>query len=279
VTVFSIRDLPDAIEAYRRDGFVSFDDVIDHETLRALRSAFDESVADGRIAVDPSGVANNNDAVLLHDAFMELLQHQGIVAIAESLVGKFAELQHSKFFNKPGASTGEVKWHQDFPFFPHTNFDLHAIGIHFDDEAEGSGSVEVIEGSHHWGPLSHVSDDDFMYACTDERFNMNGHKPVSLQGPAGFVTVHDSRLMHASPPKSIAGNRRVLYLQVRAADCVQLAGVVWRCAGIPFGERNTGARFARLEGGIFELRGQLGKLVDLFGQLAPTHSSGGSISE
>ena len=34
--------------------------------------------------------------------------------------------------------SGLINWHQDYPFFPHTNFDLLAFGIHLDDEDENS---------------------------------------------------------------------------------------------------------------------------------------------
>ena len=55
------------------------------------------------------------------------------------------ELQHMKINSKSKSNqSGGIKkeTHQDYPFFPHTNFDLLAITISLDELTEHSGCLE-----------------------------------------------------------------------------------------------------------------------------------------
>ncbi len=198
------------------------------------RDAFDEAVASGEICVDGDGIQNLNDAIFRHPQFEALARDRRICELVQAALGAPIELQHSKFLNKPlrDRGGGKVKWHQDFAFFPHTNTDLLAVGVHLDEETSSSGPVRAIPGSHRWGALSHCRGDDFVYECTAE-FAWEAAEFVELTGPAGQVTLHHCLTMHDSQAKLADGPRRVLYLQYRAQDAVQLAGVVWRCTGMP----------------------------------------------
>jgi ectoine hydroxylase-related dioxygenase (phytanoyl-CoA dioxygenase family) len=40
-----------------------------------------------------------------------------------------------------------VEWHQDFAFHPHTNDDVFALGIYFDDATLDNGCMLMIPGS------------------------------------------------------------------------------------------------------------------------------------
>lgn len=254
---------------YDENGFLSFPDLLEADEIERLRAAFDECVADGRIRVDAEEIVNTNDAILLHPAFEGFCRDPRVIAVATALLGPDVELQHSKFINKPGQDTGkgEIKWHQDFPFFPHTNTDLLALAVHLDEEDETSGSVVVIPGSHTWGVLSHVRDGEFVYECTAP-VDYDAHPQKLLTGPAGHVTVHHGLILHASARKTATRPRRVMYLQMRPVDAIQLSGVIWRCTGTLLSGRRTGlARFP--DGSTLENRGVNGRLFDQFGLLAP----------
>jgi len=259
------------VARFRRDGFVSIPDLLGPHDLEILRAAFDEAVASGDIEVDGPSIHNLNDAIYRHPTFEATAKDPRICKIVEAVLGVPIELQHSKFMNKPEIDDGQghVKWHQDFAFFPHTNADLAAVGIHLDAEDSSSGPVRVISGSHQWGPLSHCRDGEFVYECTEER-PWHVYPSEELVGPAGHVTIHHCLAMHCSSAKSTRGPRRVLYLQYRAQDAVQMAGVVWRCTGYSVADVAPIKGMARFfDGTRVELRGVGSRIYDPTGQLAP----------
>ena len=59
---------------------------------------------------------------------MDLVHHPQILDAVENLIGPNIQLHHTKLNLKPPASRqARFEWHQDYPFFPHTNYDLVAV--------------------------------------------------------------------------------------------------------------------------------------------------------
>src|SRR5947209_20513489 len=97
----------------------------------------------------------------------------------------------------PTIGAGEVGWHQDFPFFPHTNFDLLACMFLLDDATPDNGCMRVIPGSHHLGPVPHEEDGRFRGHVTERRY-VDDSQAVDLAIWAGSMTIHHWRTLHAS---------------------------------------------------------------------------------
>ena len=269
---FAPEQIDEAHAYFEENGFVGFRDLLPAGLLQRLRAGVEQAVAEGRLTVGEAEMANNNDCVFAHPAIDEAVRHPLIVQAAERLIGQPIELQHSKFNAKPvnDLGGGEVRWHQDYPFYPHSNFDLISCGIHLDDEDEDAGPLRMINGSHNWGPQSHVREDgSFAYECTG-RDDLDRCPSTLLMAPAGTLSFHHALTMHTSAPKRRPGHRRVVIFQYRAMDAVQLAGAVWRCHGMQVADREPGPRYARFtDGRRVELRGMGGRLLDLTGQFAP----------
>lgn len=267
---FSERD--DAAAFFHEHGFVGFTDLVTPEELAALRGAYDDLVADGTVDVS-KGMIGLKGAMLMHPEFDRFVRRSDIVAFVEGLVGRLVEIQHSKLNGKPLKDSGEgrIAWHQDYPFFPHTNHDLVAVGIHLDDEDRDEGPLLVVPGSHRAGPLSHVGPDgEFAYEVTDALPDDAEDRAVMMTGTAGQVTVHHCLTLHRSEPKRSDGQRRILITQYRARDAVQLAGVLWEETGLTVGGDDDGLRTARFtDGTVVDLRGRGGRLYDRYGKLAP----------
>ncbi|HWM09387.1 MAG TPA: phytanoyl-CoA dioxygenase family protein [Solirubrobacteraceae bacterium] len=268
---FGSAERDDATAFFHEHGFVGFTDLVTPEELAALRRAYDELVADGTLDVS-QGLIVQNGAMLMHPEFDRLVRRPDIVAFVEGLVeGRPIEVQHTKLNCKPLNDSGEGKiaWHQDYPFYPHTNYDLVAVGIHLDDEGPDEGPVRVVPGTHRAGPMSHVHPDGaFAYEMT-EPLPEGADEGVLMTGPAGQVTVHHCLTLHTSEPKRSANLRRILITQYRARDAAQLAGVMWDDWGTPVGD-GDGPRTARFpDGTVIELRGKGGRLFDNYGKLAP----------
>src|SRR5438093_831034 len=94
----------------------------------------------------------------------------------------------------PTIGGGEVGWHQDFPFFPHTNYDLLACMFLLDDATPENGCLRMIPGSHQRGPVDHY---DAHGKFTGRATNPQDWEPDERAGnvadlvvPAGSMTVH-----------------------------------------------------------------------------------------
>lgn len=269
---FSPAAMDEAARYFRANGFVGFRDLLPAATVDAIRAGVEEAVEAGRLTIGEEEMANNNDCIYAHPAIEAAVSDPRIVRTAERLIGVPIELQHAKFNAKPAQNVGggTVHWHQDFPFYPHTNFDMLTCIIHLDDEDEAAGPVRMINGSHEWGPQSHVNEDGvFAYGYAGDE-DLDAKPSTLLTGPAGTVSFHHVLTMHGSAPKTRPGPRRLVIFQYRALDAVQLAGVVWRCNGLQVRGEDPGPRFARFADGLrVELRGVGGRLVDVGGTLGP----------
>ena len=91
----------------------------------------------------------------------------GMIAdVSADLLGPDVTFHHSKLnFKWPMKSqTNAVGWHQDIPFYPHTNYNVLAIGTYLTDTSEEDGPVQVIQGSHN----------DKLYELFDDNGNWTG---------------------------------------------------------------------------------------------------------
>jgi hypothetical protein len=257
-------------ERLARDGFISISGFCTASEIIDLRAAYLELERDGAIQ-RPQGFASVTDEiVLLHRAFAAMAFGSKLRSFVAAILGSNIELQHAKVVSKPLRDEGEgrFRWHQDFAFLPHTNFDLWAIGIHLDDEGEDSGPVRVIPGSHRCGPLSHCRGGEFAYECT-EKAAIDADRAVSLVGKAGGLTIHHCLLLHGSLAKRTSSHRRIFFMQVRRRDAAQLAGPIWRCSGLAMSPARQPGRARFPDGTSVEVRGERGRLYDPFGRLAP----------
>ena len=218
---------------YHRHGYLILENVLSAAELAELREATDGLREErARVAGDDK-IAAIMDFALLDDAFMRAAHHPKMLAAVTQLIGANLRLQHCKLnWKPPTKGTGEVDWHQDFPFLPHTNFDLLACMILMDDSTPQNGCMRVIPGSHLRGPVDHFTDDGtFARHCTDpadyeddlERGNV-----VDLIAPAGSITIHHCCIIHSSYPNYSDTPRRGLIYQIAAGDSVQLGGQLYK---------------------------------------------------
>ena len=117
----------DQVAFYQRHGYLVLENVLSAAELQDLRAA-SERLRDerARLAGDDRLAVIHNVA-LFDDAFMMAARHPVMLGAVTQLIGENLRLQHCKLNWKPPAKgKGEVHWHQDFPFFPHTNYDLLA---------------------------------------------------------------------------------------------------------------------------------------------------------
>jgi ectoine hydroxylase-related dioxygenase (phytanoyl-CoA dioxygenase family) len=255
--------------AYDELGVVAVTGLLSAQEIAALRAADAEGVASGALAQASDQIPDNDDVIIRQPAFAPWVRDARLLRIVRPILGRGIELQHAKFNAKPTSGGGAVNWHQDFPFYPHTNYDLVSATIYFDDTDATNGAVRFIPGSHKGGVVPHCDEDGtFVYGCVDQAA-CDAQRSIAVEVPAGTVSFHHCLAVHGSGPVTSQRVRRLLIFQYRAEDAVQLAGAVWGCAGMDIAREDPIRRARFPDGTTIILRGRGGRLYDVTGSLKP----------
>ncbi len=240
--------------AFRRDGVLTVENAVSASLLARLRADFATWVEESRAHAAPYGetvdgrprfdiqpghgaehpaLRRVQAPTEISDAYYEAMADSAMTDMVAELIGPDVKLHHTKINSKlPGSST-EVKWHQDFPFTPHTNCDLITALLMVDEVTPENGPLEVQPGSH-LGPLHTLWHDGvFTGAVSPELEAQMTREAVSCQGPAGSVCLMHTRLAHGSAPNRSA-LPRTLFI------CVYSAGDAMPCTPNPVPTRHMG---------------------------------------
>jgi ectoine hydroxylase-related dioxygenase (phytanoyl-CoA dioxygenase family) len=214
---------------YREQGYLNVENVLSAAELDALRAASERLQGERQRLGGENRLAVIHNVPLYDDAFLQTARHPRMLAIVSDLLGPNLRLQHAKLnWKPPTIGAGEVSWHQDFPFFPHTNYGLLACMFLLDDATPENGCMRVIPGSHTRGPADHYdAAGTFTGRCTDPRAyeaDERSGNVVDFVVKAGSMTIHHCLALHASYPNRSSTPRRGLVYQVAAGDAIQLGG-------------------------------------------------------
>ncbi|MGO9334886.1 MAG: phytanoyl-CoA dioxygenase family protein [Acidimicrobiales bacterium] len=254
---------------YEEHGYLLLPGLFDASEVAMLRAALDEVLLDAKgstettekfaITTDIEGkpqVRRVFNPIVHHKAFRDAAHHRGILDVLENLIGPDIQIHHSKLNLKPPSTlAAQFPWHQDYPFFPHTNYDLLAVLIHIDEATEENGCLRIIPGSHKYGPRPHrFAGDGSAYTSSVANLDEVADETrwLSLPCPAGSVEMHHCNMLHSSTANLGKEPRSVLIIQYRAADNVALAGS--RSPGFGTTVRGRDVHRARmLDGSLIEL--------------------------
>lgn len=258
--------------AYEEDGYLVFPELLDVTELAALRSALAEVLRDAEGLTETNdkfsitrtqdggySVRRIFDPIARHQAFHDLVLNPKILDVVENLIGPNIQLHHTKLNLKPRSSReARFEWHQDYPFFPHTNFDLLAVMIFLDDSAQENGCLTVIPGSHKWGPRNHLfaKDGAFSSQLEDKSVLEDRSRWVHVPVPAGGMEVHHCNMLHSSTANLGTRPRSAMVIQYRAADNVALGGNTIQ-AGFGMQVRGVNPYRVRMMAGTFKLPGKI----------------------
>ena len=273
--VFSSDDKEAIKTQYRDKGCVAVYGLLSSDEVDEAIKAVDEAVEKNTLEYYPEqsqATGLNQELYFSNPLLQQLAHHPSIVAMTQEFIKGGIELQHSKLSLKPlQAGSGLVAWHQDFPFFPHTTFDLLASSVVLDDVEHESGPIIFMEGSHKLGVLDHYVGDDFVHNCTD----IPNHKDFPLVSgvvPRGTVIFHHCLTLHYSADIAVSGqHRRHLVYQYRAKDTLQIAGAIRRSNGIDI-DGSEPAKSVRFElPKEIKLVGARRNFFDLYGKFKPNN--------
>lgn len=203
---------------YARDGVAAVGPVLDADQLARARAAFD--------ALIPSGVAGPY-ATIVHDGWRRAPDLAALVPIvgvhaARALGVPELVLFHDSLLTKP-SDGADMAWHQDFSYLPLDRSAGTTLWIALDDITEANGCIYYLPRSHllgerraAWGILA---DDDprSRLPALDVPDTEGG---VAAPTAAGCAIVHDTLILHRSPPNRSGRPRRAWALSLVAPDVV-----------------------------------------------------------
>ena len=257
---------------YEDQGYLVFPELLSSEELAELRSALAE------VLKESEGLTENTDKFSItrgddgnhyvrrifspiahHKTFYDLVSNPKILDVVENLIGRDIQLHHTKLNLKPPtAGEARFEWHQDYPFFPHTNYDLLAVMIYLDDSTEENGCLTIVPGSHKWGPRNHMfaKDGAFSSQLEDKSVVEDPGRWMKVPVPAGGMELHHCNMLHSSGPNRGTKPRSAIIIQYRAADNVAVGG-----SNSHFGNgmmvRGENPYRVRMIEGVFKLPGEI----------------------
>lgn len=191
----------------------------------------------------------------MDEIFWDFAQNSNLPDLAADLMGPDVRFREAMLNIKWKGGGQAVKWHQDIPFYPMTNFSVAQFLVCLDDVGSEQGPLLVVPESHK-GPLyDHYDDDDnWLGFIPDDRLDEAGlDRAVELTGPAGTVTVHHCRALHASRANLSDRSRPVLIIGYAAADNRPYVAPAYRSKFYDTVVRGREARTVHLVGGDMRL--------------------------
>jgi len=155
-----------------------------------------------------------------HADFWRFASESVLADIAADLVGPDVKF-HSSKLNYKWPGTGEiVKWHQDIPAWPHTNYSPVTLGVYLGDVPAERGPLSCIPGSHQ-GPIFVHRDARGAWSGSVSDADMATVEPArteDLTGPAGTMVAINCRTLHASRANATDRVRPVALFVYSSAD-------------------------------------------------------------
>ncbi|MGI9354518.1 MAG: phytanoyl-CoA dioxygenase family protein [Rhizobiaceae bacterium] len=163
---------------------------------------------------------------LQSDFFNDLMRSDHILGAARDLIGPNIRMHTTKLNMKKAEYGAPVQWHQDVAFYPHTNDDVLAIGVVFDDVEFQNGPLQVFPGSHKGPILDHHHQGVFAGSVDLAEAGLDMKDAVSLMGPAGTISIHHGRMLHGSALNNSPRDRQILFYEMMAADAFPVTGAM-----------------------------------------------------
>ncbi len=220
------------------NGYLIIENVVDADLLTAMQDDFSKWVEESRGFCEPYGdtidgrprfdlepghtpakpaLRRVNAPIEVSQTYFEAMASTRMTDCVADLIGPDVKFHHSKINSKlPGGHTA-VKWHQDFPFTPHSNDDLITALLMVDEVTPDNGPLEVVAGSHKGELHGLWHNGIFTGSVADTVARDCQQKAITCIGPAGSVCLMHTRLLHGSAP-NLGEHSRTLFICVYSAE-------------------------------------------------------------
>ncbi|MGE0226551.1 MAG: phytanoyl-CoA dioxygenase family protein [Acetobacteraceae bacterium] len=155
-----------------------------------------------------------------HPDFWRFASESVLADIAADLLGPDVKFHSSKLNYKWPGSGEIVKWHQDIPAWPHTNYSLVTLGVHLGDVADADGPLTCIPGTHTGKIFVHRDDKGAWTGSVrdSDMATLDLGSAEDLTGPAGTVIAIHCRTVHASRANATDKVRALALFVYSSAD-------------------------------------------------------------
>ena len=234
----------DLIDQFHRDGYIFLEKALTEPQLLAvntqLLSWVDESklhsesfgkIKDGRPRFDVDTKSHSADTPALRritspaeisDSCLDVVKDNSALDLVADIFGPNTKHWTNKLNLKLPSSGTEVKFHQDFPFEPHSNEDIMTVLFFLDDVTLENGPLEVVPGSHN-GPLYSLWHDGVFTGAVGSEIELaNKGEAVSCTGRAGSACLMHSKLLHGSSSNRTKFPRSLYIVSYTAEDAIPL---------------------------------------------------------
>jgi len=238
----------EALNKYRsdfnRNGFVMVPEALTLNQLEVMRDQLDSwidesrqhkenfgSTMDGRPRFDlePKSHSSTNPAlrrisspIEISNEYLEITRDNRALDIVAHIFGPNIKLVNTKVNLKlPGSGTS-VKYHQDFPFEPHSNDDLVTTLYFLDDVTLKNGPLEVVPGTHKEVIHSLWHKGVFTGSVSLEVEKNAQKNSIKCVGEAGTACLMHTRVLHGSLPNNTEKPRRLFIACYAAEDAIAL---------------------------------------------------------
>ena len=220
-------------EFYFKNGYLYLENFVDKDIVKNLKRVTHNFVEESKEVTESNTLfdvapKHSKDRPVVRRIKRPDEQHEaywnfttGLMAdLAQDLAGPNVTFHHSKLNFKWFDKSDEVNWHQDIPFFPHTNYNVFTIGCYLEDTDMTNGPVAVLPGSHNTLVYNHYDKDgNWLGAINqDDIKEIDTSKVKYLTGTAGSVTIHNARTIHSSPASKSSKPRPILLNCYSSAD-------------------------------------------------------------
>ena len=257
-----------ARESYFEDGFILASGFLEQKWLQRMSEAYLAAVERSR---EISGsnewfslqTDHSHDIPRIHrieklpdqdSAFWDIVVESDISKLAADIVGPDV-IYRDSMINVKSPGGGSVAWHQNLPFYPHTNTSTIQILIALYDVPLEQGPLTVIKGSHKGRIFEHYDDEGNWTGKINSAHgdSIDWGNALTLPCNAGDAIILHPLTVHSSGPNDSERNRPYLIRGLSAADAISYTAMT--CGNSHSGEliRGKSARYAHHEDMVMPL--------------------------
>ena len=214
---------PEAIAAYRKDGFHFPLDILTAAEAAALRARLEavEAVQGG-----PLRAAMRHKPHLLFPWLHDLVRHPRILAAVADVLGPDLLCWSTTFFIKEAADRGFVSWHQDATYWGLSAPEVATVWLALTPATRASGCMKFIPGSQA-RQVAHrdtFDPDNLLTRGQEVAVRVHEADAVLVELAPGQASLHHVMLVHGSAPNRSADRRIGFAIRYIPTHIRQIAG-------------------------------------------------------